>query len=74
MISLLNTLLFELRKNVVNNDETQVPNDDEIQIPESQESSVLSSEESQQVVAGLIALLEQRSLNYEEHKIYNTCS
>ena len=77
VIPLLNALLFELRKNVVDDDEnheTQVPNDDETQVPESQGSSVPNSEESQQVVTGLIASIERRWLNYEDDKIYSICS
>ena len=73
MIPLLNALLFELRKNVLDDDETQVP-DDETQVPESQGSSVPSSEESQQVVAALIASIERRWLNYEEDRIYSICT
>ena len=73
MISLLNALLFELCKNVLDDDETQVP-DDETQVPESQGSSVPGSEESQQVVAGLIASIERRWLNYEEDRIYSICT
>ena len=72
VIPLLNALLFELRKNVVDDDEnheTQVPDDDETQVPESQgRSSVPNSEESQQVVTGLIASIERRWLNYEDDK------
>ena len=71
MIPLLNALLFELRKNVLDDDETQVADDDETQVPESQGSSVPRSEESQQVVAGLIASIERRWLNYEEDRIYS---
>ncbi|XP_065895779.1 zinc finger BED domain-containing protein 4-like [Dysidea avara] len=63
-----------LRKNVVDDDETQVPDDDETQVPESQGSSVPTSEESQQVVVGLIASIERRWLNYEEDKIYSICT
>ncbi|XP_065895786.1 zinc finger BED domain-containing protein 4-like [Dysidea avara] len=74
IISLPNALLFELRKNVVDDDETQVPDDDETQVPESQGSSVPTSEESQQVVVGLIASIERRWLNYEEDKIYSICT
>ena len=73
-IPLLNALLFELRKKVVDDDEIQVPDHDETQIPESQGISVPSSEESQQVVAGLIASIEWRWLNYEEDRIYNVCT
>jgi len=55
VIPLFNALLFELRKNVVDDDETLVPDDDETQVPESQRSSgPPSSEESQQVVSGCI--------------------
>ena len=71
VIPLLNALLFELRKNVLDDDETQVADDDETQVPESQGSSVPRSEESQQVVAGLIASIERRWLNYEEDRIYS---
>ena len=74
VIPLLNALLFELRKNVVDDDETQVPDDDETQVPESQGSSVPTSKESQKVVAGLIASTEQRWLNYEEDRIYSVCT
>ena len=83
VIPLLNALLFELRKNVVNDDETQVPDDDddtqvadddETQVPESQGNSVPSSEESQQVVTGSIASIERRWLDYEDDKIYSICS
>ncbi|XP_065895790.1 zinc finger BED domain-containing protein 4-like [Dysidea avara] len=74
IIPLPNALLFELRKNVVDDDETQVPDDDETQVPESQGSSVPTSEESQQVVVGLIASIERRWLNYEEDKIYSICT
>ena len=35
VIPLLNALLFELRKNVVDDDETLTPDDDETQVPES---------------------------------------
>ena len=73
MIPLLNALLFELRKNVVD-DETQVSDDDETQVPESQGSSVPSSEESQQVIAGLIESIERRWLNYEGDRIYSICA
>ena len=73
-IPLLNALLFELRKKVVDDDEIQVPDHDETQIPESQGISVPSSEESQQVIAGLIASIEWRWLNYEEDRIYNVCT
>ena len=73
VILLLNALLFELRKNVVD-DETQVSNDNETQVPESQGSSVSSSEESQQVIAGLIELIECRWLNYEGDRIYSICA
>jgi len=54
---LLNAILFELRKYVVDEDETQVPDDDdETQIPESQgDGDPPRSEEFQQVIAGLIA-------------------
>ena len=74
VIPLLNALLFELRKNVVDDNETQVPDDDETQVPESQGSSVPSSKESQQVFAGLIASIERRWLNYEEDRIYSICT
>ena len=74
IIPLPNALLFELRKNVVDDDETQVPDDDETQVPESQGSSVPTSEESQQVVVGLIASIERRWLNYEEDRIYSICT
>ncbi|XP_065895773.1 zinc finger BED domain-containing protein 4-like [Dysidea avara] len=74
IIPLPNALLFELRKNVVDDDETQVPDDDETQVPESQGSSVPTSEESQQVVVGLIASIEWRWLNYEEDRIYSICT
>ncbi|XP_065895777.1 zinc finger BED domain-containing protein 4-like [Dysidea avara] len=74
VIPLLNALLFELRRNVVDDDETQVPDDDESQVPESQGSSVPTSEESQQVVVGLIASIERRWLNYEEDRIYSICT
>lgn len=74
VIPLLNVLLLELRKNIVDNDETQVPDDDETQVPESQGSSVPSLEESQQVVAGLIASIEYKWLNYEEDRIYSICT
>ena len=70
VIPLLNALLFELRKNVVD-DETQVSDDNETQVPESQGSSVPSSEESQQVIAGLIESIERRWLNYEGDRIYS---
>ena len=73
VIPLLNALLFELRKNVFD-DETQVSDDDETQVPESQGSSVSSSEESQQMIAGLIELIERRWLNYEEDRIYSICA
>lgn len=73
VIFLLNALLFELRKNVVD-DETQVPDDDETQVPESQVSSVSNSEDTQQVVTGLIASIERRWLSYEEDKIYSICN
>ena len=74
VIPLLNALLFELRKNVVDDVETQVPDDDETHVPESQGSSVPTSEESQQVVVGLIASIERRWLNYEEDRIYSICT
>ena len=67
VIPLLNALLFELRKNVVDDDETQVP--------ESQGSSGRhSSEESQQVISDLIASIEQRCLNYDEDRIFSVCT
>jgi len=72
---LSNALLFELRKNVVDDDETLVPDDDETQVPESQGSSgPPSSEESQQVVPGLVASIEWRWLNYDEDRIYSVCT
>ena len=74
IIPLPNALLFKLRKNVVDDDETQVPDDDETQVPESQGSSVPTSEESQQVVVGLNASIERRWLNYEEDRIYSICT
>ena len=46
VIPLLNAILIELCKNIVDDDETQVP--------ESQGSNIPNSEESQQVVTGLI--------------------
>ena len=53
VIPLLNALLFELHKNVVDDDVTLAPNDDETQVPESQGSSgPPSSEESQRVISG----------------------
>ena len=67
--------MFELRKNVIDDDETQVPDDDdETQVPESQGSSVPTSEESQQVVVGLIASIKRRWLNHEEDRIYSICT
>ncbi|XP_065895778.1 zinc finger BED domain-containing protein 4-like [Dysidea avara] len=64
-----------LRKNVIDDDETQVPDDyDETQVPESQGSSVPTSEESQQVVVGLIASIKRRWLNHEEDRIYSICT
>ena len=54
VIPLLNAILIELRKNIVDDDETQLPDDDETQVPESQGSNIPNSEESQQVVTGLI--------------------
>jgi len=74
VIPLLNALLFELRKNVVDDDDTQVPNDDKTQDPESQGSSFPISEVSQQVVVSLIASIERRWLNYEEDRIYSICT
>ena len=47
VIPLLNAMLFELRKNVIDDDETQVPDEDETQVPESQGNSVPSSEDTQ---------------------------
>ena len=73
VIPLFNALLFELHKNILDDDETQVP-DDETQVPESQGSSVPGSEESQQMVAGLIASIEWGWLNYEEDRIYSICT
>ena len=70
---MLNVILFELCKNVVDN-KTQVPDDDETQVPESQGSSVPNSEDTQQVVTGLIASIERRWLSYEEDKIHSICS
>jgi len=75
VIPLLNALLFELRKNVVDDDEILVPDDDETQVPESQRSSgPPSSEESQQVVSSLISSIERRWLNYDEDRIYRVCT
>ena len=47
VIPLLNAILFELRKNVIDDNETQVPDEDETQVPESQGNSVPSSEDTQ---------------------------
>ena len=75
VISLLNAILFELWKYVVDEDETQVNDDEEPQVPESQgNSDPPRSEEAQQVLAGLIASIEQRWLGYEEDKIYSACT
>ena len=74
VIPLLNAILFELRKNVIDDNETQVPDEDETQVPESQGNSVPSSEDMQEVVTGLIASIERRWLSYEENKIYSICS
>ena len=75
-IPLLNAILYELRKYVIDEDERQVPDDDdETHVPESQGSSdPPKSEEAQQVVAGLIVSIGRRWLCYEEDKIYSTCT
>ena len=53
MIPLLNAILHELQKNVVDND-------DETQIPESQDYTAYIYEDSKQVVLGLIHSIETR--------------
>ena len=69
---MLDAILFELCKNVIDDDETYVPEENETQVSESQgKNSVPSSEDSQQVVTGLIALIERRWLGYEKDKIYS---
>ena len=76
---MLIAILTELRRNLVDEDETQIPADnetqindnDETQVPESQGSNIPRSEESQQVVTGLIASIERRWHNFEEDDIYS---
>ena len=63
VIPLLNAILHELQKNVVDDDETQ--------IPESQDSSASISEDCQQVVSGLIQSIETRWIDYENDDIYS---
>ena len=63
VIPLLNTILHELQKNVVDNDETQ--------IPESQDYTASISEDSKQVVLGLIHSIETRWIDYEKDDIYS---
>ena len=63
VIPLLNVILHELQKTVVDNDE--------IQIPESQDYTVSISEDPKQVVLGLIHSIETRWMNYENDDIYS---
>ena len=63
VIPLLNAILHELQKNVVDNDETQ--------IPESQDCTASISEDSKQVVLGLIHSIETRWIDYENDDIYS---
>ena len=63
VIPLLNAILHELQKHVVDDDETQVP--------ESQDSSAAKSEDCQQVVLGLINSIETRWIDYENDEIYS---
>ena len=63
VIPLLNAILHELQKHVVDDDETQVP--------ESQDSSASMSEDCQQVISGLINSIETRWINYENDEIYS---
>ena len=62
VIPLLNAILHELQKNVV---------DDETQIPESQDSSASTSEDCQHVISGLIQSIETRWIDYENDDIYS---
>ena len=79
IILLLSTILTELRRNLIDEDEaqnpadneTQVHDDDETQVPESQGSNIPRSEESQQVITGLIESIERRWHNFEEDDIYS---
>ena len=63
MIPLLNAILHELQKNVVDNDETQ--------IPDSQDYTASISGDSKQVVLGLIHSIETRWIDYENDDIYS---
>ena len=63
VIPLLNAILHELQKNVVDNDETQ--------IPESQDYTASISEDSKQVILGLIHSIETRWIDYENDDIYS---
>ena len=63
VIPLLNGILHELQKNVVDNDETQ--------IPESQDYTASISEDSKQVLLGLIHSIETRWIDYENDDIYS---
>ena len=63
VIPLLNAILHELQKKVVDNDETQ--------IPESQDYTASISEDSKQVVLGLIHSIETRWIGYENDDIYS---
>jgi len=52
---LLNAILIELHRNIVDDSETQLLYEcDETQVPESQGSNIPNSKESQQVATGLI--------------------
>ena len=63
VIPLLNAILHELQKNVMDDDETQVP--------ETQDSSAPISEDCKQVVLGLIHSIETRWIDYENDNIYS---
>ena len=66
VIPLLNAILHELKKNVLDEDETQVPDSQE-----TEENSTSMSEDSQQVVLGLINSVETRWIDYENDEIYS---
>ena len=63
VIPLLNAILHELQKNVVDDDETQVL--------ETQDSSAPISKDCKQVVLGLIHSIETRWIDYENDDIYS---
>ena len=66
VIPLLNAILHELKKNALDEDETQVPDSQE-----TEENSTSMSEDSQQVVLGLINSVETRWIDYENDEIYS---